>query len=91
MFFKTLLFILLMYLLVKFIGRLFLPNGSPKGTSSASFFYQTVKRMREQQNEQERQQSQRRNVKERLDEIEEAEYEDITEPKPEEKEQDKPA
>lgn len=78
MIFKTLLFMLLMYLLVKFISRLFMPS-RPKSTGSASFFFQTIKRMREQQQQQEEQQSKNRNIKERLDEIEEAEYEDVTE------------
>lgn len=93
---KTIAFIIILYLLVKFIGRLFLPSpGRGTGTGRSSnfrVFYRVFKNIREQQKRQQQQQknsgnSKSRGGKNRFDEIEEAEFEEISEPK--EKESDK--
>lgn len=80
MFFKTLAFIVLLYFLVKFISRLFLPPANRK-PSSARIFYQVFKNIREQKKQQDQQQRNKANPKNRFDEIEEAEYEEIPEKK----------
>lgn len=82
MIFRTLLFFLVMYFLVKFISRLFLPssdgNSGGGARSKARMFYQTYQRF-QQNRQQQQQQNQKKNISERFDEIEEAEFEDITE------------
>lgn len=80
---KTILFAVIFILLVRFVSRLFGPGGRKKN-SNFRFFYQTFKNVREQQKQQKQHQrqnpSQNENVKEEhLDDIEEAEYEEITE------------
>lgn len=69
MFFRTLLFFLVIYLLIKLISRLFLPNRTHR--KKGGFFNQD-----HQHSTNNRRQSSR---SERFDEIEEAEFEDITE------------
>jgi len=80
MFFKTLAFIVLIFLLVKFISRLFLPGGRKKN-SNARVFYQVFKNIREQKKRHEEQQRKRSNSgpRRQFDNVEEAEYEEINE------------
>ena len=78
MFLKTLAFIVLIFLLVKFISRLFLPGGRKKN-SNARMFYQVFKNIREQKKRHEEQQRKRSNPSRKFDNVEEAEYEEITE------------
>ena len=80
MFLKTLAFIVVMYLLVKFISRLFLPGGRKKN-SNARMFYQVFKNIREQKKRHEEQQRRQSNSNTggRFDNVEEAEFEEITE------------
>ncbi len=79
---RTLLFFLVMYLLIKVIGRLFLPSGSNKRKSKASIFYRTFQQFNQQyqnqQNQQNQQNRQSSSNNQQFEEIEEAEYEDIT-------------
>ncbi|SMO60688.1 hypothetical protein [Fodinibius sediminis] len=75
---RTLLFLVLMYLLIKFISRLFLPSGSSKDRRrGSSFIHQTFSQF--QQNQKQQNGSSRQQGKNHFEEIEEAEYEDITE------------
>lgn len=80
---RTLLFFLVMYLLIKVIGRLFLPSGQKK-KSRASVFYRTFQQFNQQYQNQQNQQSQKNrqsnsnSSNQQFEEIEEAEYEDIT-------------
>lgn len=79
---KTILFAIIFILLVRYISRLFGPAGKKKN-SNFHFFYQTFKNVREQQKQQEQHQrqnpSRNGNIKKgNLDNIEEAEYEDLT-------------
>ncbi len=78
---KTLLFFLVAYLLIKVISNLFLPDANKK-KSNVRFFYQTYKNVRNQQKKQQQKHKQNKNPDERIDDIEEAEYEDVTEEKP---------
>jgi hypothetical protein len=71
---KFLLILLLLYILIKVIGHLFLQKPK-KENNNFRFFYQTFKNARDQQQKQE----QNGNVENHLDDIEEAEYEDVTE------------
>lgn len=80
MFFKTLAFIVLLYILVKFISRLFLPGGR-KRSNNARIFYQVFKNVREQKKKHEQQQRNKTRPGNKFDEIEEAEYEEIPEKK----------
>lgn len=74
---RTLLFLVLMYLLIKIISRLFLTSGSNNSRkNSASFFYQTFRQFQQNQQQQKRDPA---HDADRFEEIEEAEYEDITE------------
>ena len=80
---KTLFFIVIVFFLVRTVSRLFL-SGPKKKNSNFRFFYQTFKNVREQQKNQQNQQQQERTAngqvkKNDLDNIEEAEYEDVTE------------
>jgi predicted Holliday junction resolvase-like endonuclease len=75
--FKFLLILLILYILIKVIGNLFLQNPKKKN-SNFRFFYQTFKNARDQQKKQQ-EQAQNRDAESHLDDIEEAEYEDITE------------
>jgi hypothetical protein len=81
--FKAIIAIIIFYVLVKVISGLFLQSpGKKKG--NFGFFYQTFKNVREQQKKRQEQQQNRtkdgkNKVDNRLDDIEEAEYEDITE------------
>lgn len=81
---KTLLFLIVVYFAVRWISRLFLSPANKKG-GNFRFFYQTFKNVREQQKQQQNRQQQRTNngkvPKSELDNIEEAEYEDVTEEK----------
>ena len=80
---KALLFIVVAFFVVRGISRMFL--GSPHNKNSKfRFFYQTFKNVREQQKKQQERQKQERTRngkvgKNDLDNIEEAEYEDVTE------------
>lgn len=84
---KTLAFIIIVYLLVKFISRLFLPSRGKKN-SNFRVFYRVFKNMREQQKRHQQQQQQqsanhsgsgnRRQKDSRFEEIEEAEFEEIS-------------
>lgn len=78
---RTLLFLVLMYLLIKIISRLFLSSGpSNSRKDGASFFYQTFRQFQQNQQQQRRQQNQNKNQGvDRFEEIEEAEFEDVTE------------
>lgn len=78
MFFKTLAFIVLIFLLVKFISRLFLPGGRKK-TGNARMFYQVFKNIREQKKRHEQQQKNRSKPNSKFDNVEEAEFEEIEE------------
>ncbi|NGP78102.1 hypothetical protein G3570_15750 [Balneolaceae bacterium YR4-1] len=82
MFLKTLAFIVLMYLLVKFVSRLFLPGGRKKN-SNARMFYQVFKNIREQKKRHEEQQRRQSKPGGRFDNVEEAEFEEVTEVEPE--------
>jgi hypothetical protein len=77
---RFIIFILLFFVLVRVISRLFLP-GPGKKSGNAKFFYQTFRNIRQQQKEQQYEQEQEQNGGEKssLDDIEEAEYEDVTE------------
>ena len=81
---RTILFIVLMYLIIKIISRLFLSSGTQKSQGrkgGASFFYEAFRQFQQQQqqqNQQRRQPNQQQGDK-RFEEIEEAEFEDITE------------
>lgn len=81
---KTIAFLLLLYLLIKMISRLFLPSPSSKRSGNARMFYHIFKNIREQQKKQGRRQQNSRNNSsgsDHLEEIEEAEYEEIEEDK----------
>lgn len=77
---KTIAFLLLMYLLIKFISGLFLPSAKRK-RSTARAFYQIFKNIQQQQKKQQQQQrpSQNSNKQTYFEEVEEADFEDITE------------
>ena len=75
---KTLLFLFLFYLLIKVVSNLFLPS-SNKGASNVRFFYQTFKNVRNQQQNKQNQQGNSKSRSDQLNDIEDAEYEDITE------------
>lgn len=89
MFLKTLAFIIIFYLLVKFISRLFLPSPGRKN-SSFRVFYRVFRNMREQQKRQQQQQQSRsgnrQQNKSRFEEIEEAEFEEVQDSKKTDKE-----
>ncbi|WP_372639019.1 hypothetical protein [Fodinibius sp.] len=78
---RTLLFLVLMYLLIKVISRLFLNSGSGNNPKNGSFFYRTFRQFQQGQ-QQQRQQRNPTHDADRFEEIEEAEYEDITEDDP---------
>ncbi len=82
--FKTIVAIIIFYVLVKVISGLFLKSPGKK-SGNFRFFYQTFKNVREQQKKQDQRENGTQNgqVESRLDDIEEAEYEDITEDKSE--------
>lgn len=78
MFFRILLFLLLFYLLVRVIGRLFMPAGNSgrsntRQRSNRNPFYEAFRQQQQSNNQR------RKGIKEKLDEIEDAEFEDITE------------
>lgn len=74
---RTLIFLVLMYLFIKIISRFFLTSGSAnRRKNNSSFFYQTFRQFQQGQQQQQRNASQDAG---RFEEIEEAEYEDITE------------
>ncbi|HLR77079.1 MAG TPA: hypothetical protein VK106_05425 [Balneolaceae bacterium] len=81
MFLKTLLFVIFLYLLIRFVSKMFLTSGKGR-KGNVHFFYNTFKNVRQQQKEQQ-QQKRRQNPEEHLDEIEEAEYEDVSDEKDE--------
>lgn len=77
MIFRTLLFFLLMYLLIKVISRLFLPSDSKKKKRKGSgVFYRMYQQHQNQQNSNA---GPSNNTNTQFDQIEEAEFEDITE------------
>lgn len=76
MFLRTLLFLVVMYFLVKIISRLFLPSdNTDKKQRQANFFYRNFQQFSQQQ-QQNRQQN--NNQSQNFEEIEEAEFEDVT-------------
>lgn len=78
MIFRTLLFLVVMYFLVKIISRLFLPSNQKKQSGRGrGIFYHTFKQYSQQQQNSNRQNS--GNKSRHFDEIEEAEFEEITE------------
>lgn len=74
---KTILFIVVVYLVIRVVSNMFLPSGKKKN-SKARFFYQTFKNVRDQQKKQKQRRQQNKEPDERLDEIEEAEFKDVT-------------
>ncbi|TYP94096.1 hypothetical protein LX73_1821 [Fodinibius salinus] len=75
MFLRTLLFLVVMYFLVKIISRLFLPSdNTSKNQRKANFFYRNFQQFSQQQ----QQDQQNNNQSQNFEEIEEAEFEDIT-------------
>lgn len=73
---RTFLFLVALYLLVKFISRMFLSgNKNNKKQSTANFIYKNFSQFSGQQ----QQQKQTEDSTSNFEEIEEAEYEDITE------------
>lgn len=77
---RTLLVIVLMYFIIKIIGRLFLSSGSTnKRKSSARVFYDTFRQFQQSQQQQQNRRSNQSQDSERFEEIEEAEFEDVTE------------
>lgn len=78
---RTIIFFLLLYILIKVLSRFFLPsNDQTKNRSGSGFFYTHHKQS--DRNSRNRNQD---SVKSRLDQIEEAEYEEITDEEKEEK------
>lgn len=75
MIFRTLLFFVVIYFLVKIISRLFLPNQKKQGGRGPSIFYRTFEQASQQQNKNRKQSG---NSSSHFEEIEEAEYEEIT-------------
>lgn len=68
-----------MYLLIKLISRLFLPSKQhSKNRRGAHFFYRTFKQFQQQQQQQQDRQGPSNNGRDRFEEIEEAEFEDVT-------------
>ena len=82
---KTIAFLLLLYVLIKVIGRLFLPShsSSSQRSGNARVFYHIFKNIREQQKNQSQRNQQKNSSSStrsgRFEEIEEAEYEEIVE------------
>lgn len=75
MIFRTLLFFVVMYFLIKVISRLFLPaNSKQQGNRGPSIFYRTFDQFSQQENGNHRKSD---NKSRRFEEIEEAEYEEI--------------
>jgi|GEM_PF-730575 len=86
MIFRTLLFFVVMYFLVKIISRLFLSSSTgssnrsrKQGRNGADFFYRNFQHFTQQNQQKNRRQQQSPNGSHRFEEIEEAEFEDITE------------
>jgi hypothetical protein len=78
MIFRTLLFLVVMYFLVKIISRLFLPSNQKKqGGRGPSIFYHTFKQYSQQQ-QQNRDRENSGSKSRHFEEIEEAEFEEIT-------------
>lgn len=77
---KTLAFILLLYLLIKFISNLFLPTDRKK-KSTVRIIYQTFKNIQQQQQKQQQRRSGQNDKNRYFEEVEEAEFEDVTEEK----------
>lgn len=77
---KTLAFIFMLYLLIKFISRLFMPSRS-RSSSTARIIFQTFKNIQQHQQEQKHRHSRNTNSQQYFEEVEEAEFEDITEEK----------
>jgi hypothetical protein len=80
MIFRTILFFVLMYLLVKVISRFFLNSPRKNGRRKKSFIYHNFKNFSQQQNRQQKHQNSA-NSNSRFDSIEEAEFEDVTDDK----------
>lgn len=83
MIFRTLLFFVLMYFLVKFISRLFMPaQQTQRNRKGAGFFYNAFQQFQQQQQHQQQQKNDHHRPSpkqsDRFSEIEEAEFEDIT-------------
>ena len=81
MFLRTLLFFVVVYFLVKIISRLFLPSSSNDRRSRNGFniFFRNFQQFSRQNQRQNGQQEQKGSGSDRFEEIEEAEYEEITE------------
>ncbi|HEX6981342.1 MAG TPA: hypothetical protein VF181_01145 [Balneolaceae bacterium] len=80
MIFRTLLFFVLMYLLVKVISRLFLNSSQKNGQGRKSFIYQNFKNFSQHQNHQQKHRNSATGNS-KFDGIEEAEFEDVTDDK----------
>lgn len=77
---RTLLIIALMYFLIKIISRLFLsPSSSKKRKSGARMFYDTFRQFQQNKQQQQNRQSNQTGGSDRFEEVEEAEFEDVTE------------
>lgn len=77
---RTLLVIVLMYFVIKIIGRLFLSSGTQTSRKSgARVFYDTFRQFQQGQQQQQKQRSNQKQDSDRFEEIEEAEFEDVTE------------
>lgn len=77
---RTLLVIVLMYFVIKIIGRLFLSSRSSNNRKSgARMFYDTFRQFQQSQQQQQKKRSNQKHDSDRFEEIEEAEFEDVTE------------
>ncbi|MCW9707469.1 hypothetical protein [Fodinibius salsisoli] len=77
---RTLLVIVLVYFLIKIIGRLFLSSGSKNSRKSkARVFYDTFRQFQQNQQQHQNQRSNQKRGGDRFEEVEEAEFEDVTE------------
>lgn len=77
---RTILIIVLIYFAIKIISRLFLSSGSKNSPKSkARVFYDTFRQFQQNQQQQQKQRSSQKQGTDRFEEIEEAEFEDVTE------------
>lgn len=83
MIFRTLLFFVVMYFLVKIISRFFLQSKQQRGRRGANFFYRVFKQYAQKNQQQNRNRPNNsgktnNDQSNRFEEIEEAEFEEIT-------------
>ncbi|MDZ7716062.1 MAG: hypothetical protein U5J95_07605 [Balneolaceae bacterium] len=76
MLFKTLAFLFVLYLIIRVVRRFFLPSGGNR-QSNARFFYQAFRNIQKQQQQNRKQKGDKKSGKDRFDEIEEADFEEI--------------